>query len=53
MNHFFLALSDFVDFITLILSFPPYITQSISNFLKAASGFNEDTENDEDKDTDN
>ena len=53
MNYLFLALSDFVDFITLILSFPPYITQSISNFLKAASGFNEDIENDEDKDTDN
>ena len=53
MNYFFLALSDFVDFITLIVSFPPYITQSISNCLKAASGFNEDTENDEDKDTDN
>lgn len=53
MNYLFLALSDFIDFVTLILSFPPYITQSISNFFKAASGFNEDTENDEDEDTDN
>ena len=53
MNYLFLALSDFVDFITLVLSFPPYITQSISNFLKAASGLNEDIENDEDKDTNN
>ena len=50
MNYLFLALSDVVDFITFILSLPPYITQSISNFLKAASGFNEDTENDEDTD---
>ena len=53
MSYLFLALSDFSDFVTLILSFPPYITQSISNFLKAASGFNDDIENDEDKDTDN
>ena len=53
MNYLFLALSDFIDFVTLTLSFPPYITQSISNFFKAASGFNEDIENDEDKDTDN
>ena len=53
MNYLFLALSEFIDFVTLILSFPPYITQSISNFLKAASGFNDNIENDEDKDTDN
>ena len=53
MNYLFLALSDFIDFITLILSFPPYITQSISNFLKASSGFNEEIENDKDQDTDN
>ena len=53
MNYLFLVLSDFMDFITFILSFPPYITQSISNFFKAASGFNEDIENDEDEDTDN
>ena len=50
MNYLFLALSDFVDFITFILSFPQKINQSISNFLKAASGFNENIENDEDTD---
>ena len=50
MNYLFLALSDFIDVVTFILSFPPYITQSISNFLKAASGFNDDIENDEDTD---
>lgn len=50
MNYLFLALSDFMDFVTFILSFPPYITQSVSNFLKAASGFNDDTEYDEDTD---
>lgn len=48
MNYLFLALSDFMDFVTFILSFP--ITQSVSNFLKAASGFNDDTEYDEDTD---
>ena len=53
MNYLFLALSDFIDFVTFILSFPPYITQSISNFFKAASGFNDEIENDEDENTDN
>lgn len=50
MNYLFLALSDFMDFVTFILSFPPYITQSVSNFLKAASGFNDDIDYDEDTD---
>lgn len=50
MNYLFLALSDFMDSVTFILSFPPYITQSVSNFLKAASGFNDNTEYDEDTD---
>lgn len=48
MNYLFLLIAEFIDFITFLISLPPYITQSIANYFKAASGFYTEEEEGED-----